>query len=69
MYDPHFLDLGITWKRVVSFTPRPLYPWEKALVPIVYEIVWAKSRSARREREKILDLIGTCIATPRLSNA
>jgi hypothetical protein len=23
--DPHFLDLGTSWSRVVSFTPRPLY--------------------------------------------
>jgi hypothetical protein len=24
--DPHFLDLGTSWKSAVSFTPRPLYP-------------------------------------------
>jgi hypothetical protein len=23
--DPRFLDLGTSWKRVVSFTPLPLY--------------------------------------------
>jgi hypothetical protein len=23
---PRILDLGTRWKRVVSFTPRPLYP-------------------------------------------
>jgi hypothetical protein len=28
--DPHFLDLGISWRWVVSFTPLPLYPWERA---------------------------------------
>jgi hypothetical protein len=28
--DPHFLDLGTSWRRVVTFTPRPLYPREKA---------------------------------------
>jgi hypothetical protein len=28
--DPHFLDLGISWRCVVSFTPRPLYPRESA---------------------------------------
>jgi hypothetical protein len=22
--DPHFLDLGTSWRRVVSFKPRPL---------------------------------------------
>jgi hypothetical protein len=24
--DPHFLDLGTSWRWVVNFTPRPLYP-------------------------------------------
>jgi hypothetical protein len=24
--DPHFLDLGIRWSRVIILTPRPLYP-------------------------------------------
>jgi hypothetical protein len=24
--EPHFLDLGTSWRRVVNFTPRPLYP-------------------------------------------
>jgi hypothetical protein len=28
--DPHFLDLGTSWRWVVSFTPRPLYPLERA---------------------------------------
>jgi hypothetical protein len=33
--DPHFLDLGTNWKRMVSFTLLPLYPWgEKPPVPI-----------------------------------
>jgi hypothetical protein len=27
--DPHFLDLGISWRWVVSFTPQPLYPQGK----------------------------------------
>jgi hypothetical protein len=26
----HFLDLGTSWGWVTSFTPRPLYPWERA---------------------------------------
>jgi hypothetical protein len=29
--NPHFLDLGTSWRWVVSFTPRPLYPRERAL--------------------------------------
>jgi hypothetical protein len=27
--DPNFLDLGISWSWVVSFTPLPLYPRER----------------------------------------
>jgi hypothetical protein len=33
--DLRILDLGTRWRRVVSFTPRPLYPQRKEpLVPI-----------------------------------
>jgi hypothetical protein len=28
--DPHFLDLGTSWRWVVNFTPRPPYPRERA---------------------------------------
>jgi hypothetical protein len=28
--DPHFLDLNTSWRWVVSFTHRPLYPRERA---------------------------------------
>jgi hypothetical protein len=28
--DPHFLDLGTSWRWVVNFTPRPLYPRGKS---------------------------------------
>jgi hypothetical protein len=28
--DPRFLDLGTSWRWVVSFTPRPLYPGQSA---------------------------------------
>jgi hypothetical protein len=28
--NPHFLDLGITWRLVVSFTPLPLYPGKRS---------------------------------------
>jgi hypothetical protein len=27
--DPHFLDLGTSWRWMVSFNPRPLYPRER----------------------------------------
>jgi hypothetical protein len=28
--NPHFLDLGTSWRSVVSFTPLPLYPEKRA---------------------------------------
>jgi hypothetical protein len=28
--DPHFHDLGTNWRRIVGFTPRPLYPQGKS---------------------------------------
>jgi hypothetical protein len=28
--DPHFLDLSTSWRWMVSFTPLPLYPSERA---------------------------------------
>jgi hypothetical protein len=28
---PRILDVGTRWRCVVSFTPRPLYPMERAL--------------------------------------
>jgi hypothetical protein len=28
--DPHFPDLGTNWRWMVNFTPRPLYPQERA---------------------------------------
>jgi hypothetical protein len=28
--DSHFLHLGSSWRRVVNFTPWPLYPRERA---------------------------------------
>jgi hypothetical protein len=32
---PHFLDHGSSWKRVVSFTPRQLYPQGKSIGTIL----------------------------------
>jgi hypothetical protein len=59
---PCILDLGTTWRCVVSFMPRPLYPrgksttipigWEAEFVP---EPVWKRWR---REKIPSLDLLG-----------
>jgi hypothetical protein len=38
--DPHFIDLGTSWRWVVSFMSRPLYPRERASVPIVWKVGW-----------------------------
>jgi hypothetical protein len=38
--DPHFLDLGTSWRWVVSFTLRPLYPGEESPVPTGKEAGW-----------------------------
>jgi hypothetical protein len=38
--DPHFLDLGTSWKLVVSFTLRPLYPRENSPLRIGWEVRW-----------------------------
>jgi hypothetical protein len=43
--DPHFLDLGISWRWVVSFTPRPLYtPGESPLFPLDRRLGGPQSR-------------------------
>jgi hypothetical protein len=40
---PRILDLGTRWKWVVSFTPRPLYPRERA--PVIHWIGgWVDTR-------------------------
>jgi len=36
-----FFNLGTRWEWVVNATPRPLYPRERDLVPIVQEAGWA----------------------------
>jgi hypothetical protein len=44
--DPRFLDLDTSWRRMVSFTPRPLYPGECS--PVTHwtvEQVWMTCRS------------------------
>jgi hypothetical protein len=34
---PSILNLGARWRRVVSFTPRPPYTWERIPVPIEWK--------------------------------
>jgi hypothetical protein len=62
--DPHFRDLGPSWRWVVSFTPRPLYP----RYPLDRRLGGPQSQSGRSGEEKILDPIGTRTPTPRSSS-
>jgi hypothetical protein len=49
--DPCFLDLGTSWRRMDSFTPRLLYPWERA--PGTHWIEgWADPRDGLDDMEK-----------------
>jgi hypothetical protein len=55
--DPRFLDRGTNWRWVVNFTPRPLYPGERA--PGTHCIGgWVYSRTCLddAERRKFLTL-------------
>ena len=35
-----FLQHGARWGWVVKATPRPLYPWERYQVPIIWKVGW-----------------------------
>jgi hypothetical protein len=52
---PHFLDLGTSWRWVVSFTPWPLYTRGKSpQYSLDRRLGGPQSRSGRREEVKIL---------------
>jgi hypothetical protein len=54
--DPHFLDLGTSWRRVLSFTPRPLCPQGKIpRYPLDRRLGGPQSRSGWLWEKKILD--------------
>jgi hypothetical protein len=67
--DPNFLDLGTSCRRVVSFTPLPLYLREKS-PPYLLDrrLGGPQSRSWRSGEEKILDPTWTRTQTPRSSS-
>jgi hypothetical protein len=67
--DPRFLDFGISWKWVVSFTPRPLYPLGKSLrYPLDRRLGGPQSRSGRRGKDKVFDSNRTRTPTPPSSS-
>jgi hypothetical protein len=66
--DPHFLDLGSSWRQVFSLT-LPLYPrgkWPR--YPMDRRLGGPQSRSARYGEGKILDPTGARTPVPRSSN-
>jgi hypothetical protein len=55
MYRSTFLDLGTTWRWVVNFTPRPLYPRGKSpRYPLDRRLGGTQSRSGRFGEQNIL---------------
>jgi hypothetical protein len=63
--DPHFLNIGTSWRWVVSFTPPSLYPQGKSSwFPLVRKLGGPQSWSGRRGEEKILDPTETRTPTP-----
>jgi hypothetical protein len=62
--DPYFLDLGTSWRWVVSFKLRPLCSRRKSpRYPLDRRLGGPQSRSGRRGEEKILTLPGLELRT------
>jgi hypothetical protein len=55
---PSMLNLGIRDRSVINFTPSPLYPGQKPLLPIAYEGEWAPESVWSGRFEKALPAIG-----------
>jgi hypothetical protein len=62
--DPHFLDVGTSWRWVVNFTPRPLYTRYR----LDRRLGGPQSRSGRFGEVKILTPTGTWTPTPPSSS-
>jgi hypothetical protein len=50
--DPHFLDFGSSWRWVVSFTPRALYPPGESTPGTLWIWGWVGPRAGLDDREK-----------------
>jgi hypothetical protein len=67
--DPHFLDLGTSWRWAVSFTPLLLYPRGKSpRYPLDRRLGGPQIWSGQHEGEKILDPTGTWTLTSQSSS-
>jgi hypothetical protein len=65
MYRSIFLDLGTSWRWVVSFVLRPLYPWGKnPWYSLARRLGGPQSRSGRHGKVKILAHTRTRTPTP-----
>jgi hypothetical protein len=62
--DPHFLDLGTSWRWVVSVTPLTLYPGKEPPVPILYEVGWTSEPVWTIWRSKNFPPTGTRTPAP-----
>jgi hypothetical protein len=63
--DPHILDLGVRWRWVVSFTPRPLYPQGNIPVFKVQGLDETHNQSGRCGMERSFVPTGTGTTAPR----
>jgi hypothetical protein len=64
-YSSVIIDLGTRWRWVVSFTPRPLYPWGNSpTCPLYRRLDGPQNRSGSYEEEKNLAPAGN--RTPTL---
>jgi hypothetical protein len=64
--DQYFLDLGTSWRWVVNFTPRPLYPRGRSPRYLLdRRLGGPQSQSGRFGEEKTLDANRTRTPTPR----
>jgi hypothetical protein len=63
--DPHFLDLGTSWRWVFSFTARPLYHRRKSSsYPLDRRLGGPQGQSGRQREVKILAPTGSQTPTP-----
>ena len=64
-YSPTHSYLGTTWKRVMNFTPRPLYPQDT--LSIAQKAGWAAGRSGGFGQE--INLLPRPVFEPRVDYA
>jgi hypothetical protein len=68
IYGSTFLELGTIWRRIVSFTPRTLYPRRKSLQYALERMVFGPRAGLEDvEKRKFLTLPGLELR-PRLAS-